>query len=131
MFLSVLNESQKRAFIKIAERFIDADSVIDMDEMELITLLERETGISPESGYSDEKLSDLFAVFDTKKARAVVMLEILRLGHIDNEYHAAESSFISTMADAFEIARTEFMNMESWVVRRIALDNEARKKFME
>ncbi len=131
MFLSMLNEPQKGAFIKIAERFIDADGVIDMDEIEMITLLERETGISPESEHSDEELSDLFAVFDTKKARAVVMLEILRLGHADNEYHAAESKFISTMADAFGIAGTEFMNMENWVVRRIALDNEARKKFME
>lgn len=59
-----------------------------------------------------------------------MLLELLGLAHADQDYHATEKEFMQQVASACGVSENELRDMESWVVRQLALVSEA-VQFME
>jgi len=98
MFLAMLNETQKKAFLSLAARFVAEDKLIGKGEMGWIDGLKREMGMGKKIKAGDEPPEDLFPVFDTHMSRVVATLEIIRLGYVDGVYSTAENAFVAKMA---------------------------------
>ncbi|MCZ6504192.1 MAG: TerB family tellurite resistance protein [Gammaproteobacteria bacterium] len=68
-------------------------------------------------------------VFDTKRSRTIVLISLIRLGYADGAFEIEEQSFLTVLCNAFEISETEFVLIENWVRRLIALEREANAFF--
>ena len=131
MFLHVLNDTQQKAFLGLAKQFIECDSSLSDEEQNLLELMLAETGLSFDEEIPPSDPETLASTFDTKQARSAVLLELIGVGHADNEFHADESPFIRDVASRLGVSHDDVMKMESWVERQLALAQEAEAFWAE
>lgn len=129
MFLSNLNLEQKQAFLGLAHQFISADGQLAPQEEAMLGAMKTEMGLSEHEKPISAELHNLLKPFDSKYARASVLLEIVGLGYSDNNFHPEESQIVQTIAQNFEISKEEVRQMENWVIRQIMLAKEATQFF--
>lgn len=127
MFLSELSKDQKIAFHNIAIQLIYYDDILDTAEAGLIKNLDFEMGLLGKKIPSNDVTEELLKLFDTKKSKIILLIELILIGNIDNEYSVEESEFIKQLAESLSISQIELMEMESWVFRKLSIDKEARR----
>jgi len=128
MFISNLSSKQQSVFLGLAKKLIDSDENIAPEESALLSTIQQQMLADVTS--TDVALDTLPTVFDCKKAKASLLLELLGLAHADQEYHSAEKDFINQVATSCGVSSYELQDMESWVVRQLSLVREAAQ-FME
>ena len=128
VFLRWLNEAQRRAFLQIAARFIHADGIFNLDEVQVYGMYNEEMGmnLAPETMDGDVDLHSVLPLFDSRKSRAVLLLELIKLGLSDADYCVEESDFVRGIARAFGTGPEDLAAMESWVKRRLGLYAELK-----
>ena len=131
MFLHILNDSQQKAFLALAKRFIEADSQIAEEEQNLLELMYAEMNLDFDAELPGGEPAELFAAFDTRQPRVAALLELIATGHADNSFDPAESKFIRQAADAWGIPEAEVARMESWIQRQQGLIAEAESFWEE
>jgi hypothetical protein len=124
MFLHLLNDTQQTAFLALAKQFIEADDVLSDEEHNLLELMYAEMGRDFETELPEGDADSLAAAFDSRQARAAVLLELIGVGHADNDFSAKESELIRNLAGQFGVAEEEVIRMEGWVQRQLALAQE-------
>ncbi len=129
MFLSDLTELQKAAFYNIAKKLIYSDDILDVNEADLMGKLEREMNMPGSSVPVQENLEESLKTFDSKKSKAVVILELLVLANIDDDFNTEEDGFIKNIADSFGISSIDFSGMKWWAAKKLDVDREASKFF--
>jgi hypothetical protein len=129
VFLHDFSSEQKMVFTSLAKQLIEADGMIHEDEKELLYLLGHEMGIDVDAVLHSPLLTkvDLVDLFNTRRARAAVLLELIGLGYSDANFNAAESEFLVNLAEKFGFSQAELSSMDSWVIRQIALVKEAEQ----
>jgi hypothetical protein len=125
MFLHLLNETQQTAFLAIAKQFIEVDRHLSDEEQNLLELMYAETGLDFDTELPEGDVESLLPVFDTRQARSAALLEIIGVGHADQNFHGDESAFVRRMAQGFGVSEDEVRRMESWVERQLQLAREA------
>lgn len=83
MLLSDLTELQRIAFHNITKQLIYSDEILDINEARLMAILDSEMGFSGKEIPALENIDESLRVFDTKKSKAIVILELLKLASID------------------------------------------------
>ncbi|WP_130300773.1 MULTISPECIES: DNA repair protein [unclassified Duganella] len=128
MFLDKLTEAQQGVVLSLTTTLMNADGKVTPQETALLDTLRQQmrSSVTP----AKVELSELPTVFPTRAARIAMLLELLGMALIDNEYHVNEQDFISAIGNALQISQTELVEMESWVRRQFALVREA-EHFME
>jgi hypothetical protein len=124
MFLNMLNDEEKKAFALLAEKMIEADGIVVGSEAAALAALEGEMGISRDDA-ARRPVEELAAVFQTKRSRAVAMLELIGLGYSDTSFSVNEQSIISGAAAAMGISADELTTLEDWVKKYVDLVREA------
>ncbi len=129
MFLSSLTEKQKEAFFCLAHTIVVSDGELSVGEQVMMEDMRREMGlrIDFEPHYLD--VDGTQDVFDTKRSRTIVLISLIRLGYADGAFEIEEQSFLTVLCNVFEISKTEFVLIENWVRRLIALEREANAFF--
>lgn len=125
MFLAMLNETQKKAFLALAAQYVTEDGLVQRGEMGWMDGLKREMGMSQRTKIGAEPPEELFPVFDGHTSKVIVMLEIIRLGYVDGDFSAAENAFVAKMAAAFGFSREFVLLLNNWAARHAALTREA------
>ncbi len=125
MFLSEFTEQQKITFHNIAMDLIYSDEILDINEAQLMTKLEKEMGLSNKDIPKNKDLQ----LFDTKKSKAIVILELLMIAHSDEDLNIDENSYIKKIADYLEISSMDFTEMKWWAKKKAELDKEVLKFF--
>ena len=125
MFLADLSGQQKISFHNIAMDLIYSDEILDINEAQLMAKLEREMGLANKN---IPKNKDLQA-FDTRKSKAIVILELLMIAYSDEDFNVDESNYIKKIADFLEINSMDFTEMKWWAKKKSELDKEASKFF--
>ena len=125
MWLSSLSDEQRRALLGLAHNVVVSDGLLDPNEESMLDEFKREMALHPatESGYLE--LDGIDAVFATRRARAVAMLNLLRLCYVDGAFEIEEECLLKDVAAAFGIDDDEFLLMNNWVKRLVALEEEA------
>ena len=131
MFLHILNDTQQKAFLSLAKQFIEADSNLSSEEQNLLELMLAETGQSFDEEVPAEEVEALLPAFDSRQARAAVLLELIGVGHADREFCAEEDSFLRKVAGTFGVPEEELRAMEDWVTRQMALAQEVERFWAE
>jgi hypothetical protein len=127
MFLHILNDRQLSAFLSLAKQFIAADEQLSSEESNHLELMMAETGWNFDEEVPDRPFEEAAAEIDSGRARKVTLLELIGVGHADDEFHPAENAFINTLAERWGVPAEEVAQMESWVQRQLALAREAEE----
>ena len=125
MFLSSLTDSQKETFFCLAHDVVVSDGELNVGEQVMMEEMRREMSLDDrlEPHYVD--VHGMEKIFDTKRARIIVLIALIRLGYADGAFEIEEQSFLKVLCELFEIDDTEFVLVENWVRRLIALEKEA------
>ena len=125
MWLASLSDEQRRALLGLAHNVVVSDGLLDANEEFMLDEFKREMALNPSTPSGYLELDGIGAVFATRRARAIAMLNLLRLSHVDGAFEIEEECLLKDVADAFGIADAEFLLMNNWVKRLVALEQEA------
>ncbi len=125
MFLSSLTESQKETFFCLAHNVVVSDGELTVGEQVMMEEMRREMGLDDdlEPHYVDTQ--GMEHIFESRRARIIVLISLIRLGYADGAFEIEEQSFLKVLCKLFEIDDAEFILVENWVRRLIALESEA------
>ncbi len=129
MFLSSLTEKQKEAFFCLAHTIVVSDGELSVGEQLMMEDMRREMGLRIEFEPHYLDVDGTQDVFDSKRSRTIVLVSLIRLGYADGAFEIEEQSFLNVLCNAFEISENEFVLIENWVRRLIALEREANVFF--
>jgi len=121
VYLHLLNDEQKRAFLTLSLRVSMSDGEDDMDEIDALedVKMRMHVDYTPEMS---EVLGELpLAPFKTPKVRAIVMMELLGVIYADGYLHEAEAALIGEIAAAFEIDQPQLNEMAEWAMDSLDL----------
>ncbi|MFN3649862.1 MAG: TerB family tellurite resistance protein [Armatimonadota bacterium] len=131
MFLHILNDQQQKAFLAVATQFIEADTHLADAEQNLLELMYAETGLPFETELPSGSVGDLLEPFDTKQARAAVLLELIGVGHADDDFHPEESRFVHDVAERLGFSDADVHAMEGWIQRQLQLAKDVEQFWAE
>jgi len=86
----------------------------------------REMELSPQTESQYLELNGVDKVFDTKRSRAIAIINLLRLSYVDGAFEIEEECVLKEVSRAFGLPDSEFQLMDNWVRRLVALEEEAR-----
>ena len=125
MFLHELNDEQKQAFICLAHNVVVSDGDLTPDEQTMIDRLKQEIGLDPSFEPHYIPLDGINGVFDTRKSRIAILINLIRLGYADGAFEVEEQLLVKQICKLFDIPDDEFTRIENWVLRLVALEREA------
>lgn len=124
MFLDMLNQAERDAFIVLAGRLAVADGEDSAEELEALSELKQEMGISREV-QMDEILAEIdVRAFDTHKSRVIAALELLRLAYADEYVHEAEIAEVRHVCEAMGFPEEWLTTMGEWATRFSEVDDQ-------
>ena len=129
MLLSLLTDEQKEAFFCLAHDVVVSDGDLTPGEQAMMEEMRREMGLASDFEPHYLGVEGMEQLFDTKKTRATVVISLIRLGYADGAFEIEEQSFLKLLCKTFEISESEFVLIENWVRRLIALEREANAFF--
>ena len=94
MFLSLLDDKEKRAFAELAEKMIAADGIVVGREAATVAALKGEMGI-PTAVDADNNLESLAEAFTSRRSKVAALLELIGLGYSDTSFSVTERSLVS------------------------------------
>jgi tellurite resistance protein len=126
MWLSSLQPEQRKALLGLAHNVIVSDGLLDPNEEGMLDQFKREMELHPsiESDYLE--LDGIEEVFDTRKSRVIALLNLIRLSYADGAFEIEEECLLKEISRTFSVSDDEFLLLDNWVRRLVALENEAR-----
>lgn len=124
MFLARLNYSQRSAYLCLARELVATDGVTTLGEAVVLSEQRREAGdLAATSG---ERLSVAAAAerFESATARAVALLELLRLARADRSVSILEHGLIRRLAVLWGVDAQQLETLEQWADRHWRLMEE-------
>ncbi|MGD8416878.1 MAG: TerB family tellurite resistance protein [Pseudomonadales bacterium] len=126
MWLSSLSVEQREALMGLAHNVVVSDGLLDPNEEGMLDEFKREMELSPSDDMDYLELSGIEEIFDSHKSRVVALVNLLRLGYADGAFEIEEECLLREVCKAFQLPDEEFLLLENWVRRLIALEDEAR-----
>ena len=126
MWLSSLTDEQRDALLGLAHNVVVSDGLLDPNEEFMLDEFKREMALKPEIEADYLELDGISEVFNSPRARAVAILNLLRLSYVDGAFEIEEECLLKEIAHAFGIDDERFLLMDNWVRRLVALEEEAR-----
>ena len=125
MFLHEINDQQKETFFCLAHNVVVSDGELSPDEQLMMDQLRREIGLAEDFEPHYISVDGIEDIFDTRKSRIATIIALIRLGYADGAFEIEEQFLLKDICTAFEISETDFIVIENWVRRLIALQREA------
>jgi hypothetical protein len=127
MFLHILTDRQQAAFLSLARQFIEADQVLSDEESNHLELMMAETGWDFDEEVPVRPVDELAPVFETPAARKVALLELIAVGHADDQFHPDEDAFVQDLARRWDVSAADVARLEAYVQKQTALIAEAQE----
>jgi len=121
MFLQNLNFDQQRVFLKLANEMILSDNVLTAAEDKLIAEIRLQL---PSNIEAAANFGPLETIFSTKKTRCSVLLEIIGIGFVDEEFNKLEQEYVFALGDRLQIDTSEISFLIKWVEKQFNLMKE-------
>ncbi|MYD97349.1 MAG: hypothetical protein F4X98_08175 [Gammaproteobacteria bacterium] len=127
MWLSTLTDQQRDALLGLAHNVVVSDGLLDPNEEDMLDEFKREMALKPDLVSDYLELEGIEAIFDSRRARTVAVLNLLRISYVDGAFEIEEECLLKEVARAFGISDDDFALMDNWVRRLAALEEEARE----
>jgi uncharacterized tellurite resistance protein B-like protein len=129
MFLTMLNQEQKKAFLAIAMKIIGADGRMDPKERQMIEAMRFEMGLFQETDLPHGSIEELAHPFDSRRSQAIVLMEGTALAYADQDFSGEEQKILRALALIFGISEKDATEMENWVLEYNKLQKKAEEIF--
>ena len=110
----------------LAHNVVVSDGLLDPNEEGMLDEFKREMELNQTDDPEYLELSGIEKIFDSRKSRVVALVNLLRLGYADGAFEIEEECLLREVCKAFQLPDEEFLLLENWVRRLIALEDEAR-----
>lgn len=125
MWLSSLSSEQREALLGLAHNVVVSDGLLDPNEEGMLNEFRREMELKEGTELEYLELSGIEAIFDSRKARFVALINLLRLSYADGAFEIEEECLLREICRAFQVPDEDFMLLDNWVRRLLALEEEA------
>ena len=125
MFLHYLSEQQQAALLHYCYEMMRADSVVEASETERLNALRSQAHAGVKA--RDVPIAELGALFEDRLSRIALLLELVGMGYVDEEFILSESRLITDIAKTLHIGEDDVANVMSWVKRQMLLVEEAHE----
>lgn len=114
MYLNLMTDDQKAVFLGMALKMVRADGRVVEEEYSMMSALQNELGwdIQPVAWTLDDK--EALAVFDSKRARMVVLLELYLLAVCDGALPPEEIEIFRSISKAFGFSGDDCRDVLMW-----------------
>ena len=129
MWLSSLNPDQREALLGLAHNVVVSDGLLDPNEEGMLDEFKREMGLDHQSEVEYLELDGVEAIFDTRRSRFIVLINLLRLSYADGAFEIEEECLLMELTRAFGVSAEEFLLLDNWVRRLLVLEEDARHLF--
>ncbi|MDE0037118.1 MAG: TerB family tellurite resistance protein [Gammaproteobacteria bacterium] len=126
MWLKSLTDEQREALLGLAHNVVVSDGILDPNEEDMLDEFKREMALKPDVVSDYLELDGIGEIFDSRRARTVAVLNLLRLSYVDGAFEIEEECLLKEVARAFGISDADFALMDNWVRRLVGLEREAR-----
>ncbi len=127
MWLSSLSDDQRQALLRLAHNVVVSDGLLDPNEEGMLAEFQREMELQ---GGDEEleylELDGIAEIFDSRRARVVALLNLLKLSYADGAFEIEEECLLKEISNTFAVSDEEFLLMDNWVRRLTALESEAQ-----
>ncbi len=131
MWLSSLTDDQRQALLRLAHNVVVSDGLLDPNEEGMLAEFQREMELQ---GGDEEleylELDGIAEIFDSRRARVVALLNLLKLSYADGAFEIEEECLLKEISNTFAVSDEEFLLMDNWVRRLTALESEAQGLWM-
>jgi hypothetical protein len=115
MFLQKLNDREKKTFLYIAQKLIKVDNKIKAVELSLLKNLTDEMGLQMKDAVKLENINEAWQIFTSRESRMIVLIELISIGYVDDDFCASENGLIKELTSFFAISDTKIHLIEKWV----------------
>ena len=126
MWLAALSVKQREALLGLAHDVVVSDGLLDPNEEGMLDEFKREMELNPALEGEYLELDGIGATFDTRKARIIALLNLIRLSYADGAFEIEEECLLKEVSRGFGIDGEEFKLLDNWVRRLLSLESEAR-----
>jgi hypothetical protein len=123
MFLNLLTQDEKKAFLGLAYKVAMADNIYHEQEQAMMEYYEYESGMKLDSE-KDSSVEELCSVFQSKTNKAYCMIELLSLAFSDSEFHQDEKKIIDEVSERLNIDDNFIKYTCDWIDRQNSLTAE-------
>ncbi|MDZ7825738.1 MAG: hypothetical protein U5R48_06785 [Gammaproteobacteria bacterium] len=124
MWLDSLTTSQRETMLDLAHSVIVSDGLLDPNEECMLDQFRREMALSPEHRPRYVAVNGMERVFDARRARRIVLLNLIQLSYVDGALEIEEECLLRELAGVFGVPDDEFALLENWVKRLVTLQQE-------
>lgn len=124
MFLNLLDNDEKLAFVELAERMIKADGLVIGREEASLAALKAEMG-TPSEAIGGRSTEELAGVFKNWRSKVVALLELIGLGYTDTSFSIGEQSLVDQVAQHMGMSEKDLAGIEEWVQEHVSLIRRA------
>jgi len=116
MLLMKLETKEKFSFLQLAHYLARIDNKFGQKEQEIIEEYCSEMGIDYIDSFDMESFSldDTLNSFKSKKSQKIVLLELMILIHIDNNFHVSEQELIKKISEKFGVSLEDADDFSQW-----------------
>lgn len=125
MWLSTLTDGQREALLRLAYNVVVSDGLLDPNEEGMLDEFRREMGLSAVDEIEYLELDGIDAIFTSRRARVVALLNLLKLSYADGAFEIEEECLLKEISRNFEVNDAEFLLLDNWIKRLLALEEEA------
>ena len=131
MLLMRLESKEKFSFLQLAHYIARVDNKFGEKEEEIIREYCDEMGIEYVDSFDVDSfcLDDILNDFKSKKSQKIVLLEIMILIHIDNNFDINEQELIKKISTKFDISLEDASDFSQWG-KSVAMLYEVAKIFI-
>ena len=126
MWLTSLSDDQREALLGLAHNVVVSDGLLDPNEEGMLDDFRREMELTAQEEVEYLELDGIADVFESRQSRVVAVLNLLKLSYADGAFEIEEECLLKEICRAFEIKDDEFILLDNWIRRMIALEEEAQ-----
>ncbi len=127
MWLSSLSDDQRQALLRLAHNVVVSDGLLDPNEEGMLAEFQREMDLQGSDELEYLELDGIADIFDSRRARVVALLNLLKLSYADGAFEIEEECLLKEISTTFAVSDEEFLLMDNWVRRLTSLEEEARQ----
>lgn len=124
MFLSRLNEAQRRSFMALVTKMAMADGKVAAEEVKILEDIGRELGQTKPVPADEIFGATNIEPFDTDESRLLTVLGMLMVAFSDHKFHVNESTVLAETIEAFQIDDQKVEALKSWSKSQAELINK-------
>lgn len=126
MWLANLSMAQREALLGLAHNVVVSDGLLDPNEEGMLIDFKREMGLPTTVEPEYLELAGIGQIFETREVRVIAIINLLRVSYADGAFEIEEECLLKEIATAFELSTQDFLLLDNWVRRLLALEEEAQ-----